>query len=64
MSNENQGTIKVKPWDGISGDFVVIDADQFNPDFHEKLEEEPKLTPAQAKAKAKAEADAKAGKQA
>lgn len=36
MSNS---TVKVKPWDGVPGDFVVIDADQFDPDIHEKIED-------------------------
>ena len=39
MSTQTQGTMKVKPWHQSQGDFVVIDADQFDPDFHEKFEE-------------------------
>lgn len=37
MSN---GTIKVKPWDKSQGDHVIIDEDQFDPEFHEKVEDE------------------------
>lgn len=31
-------TIKVKPWGQGQGDFVLINEDEFNPDFHEHLD--------------------------
>jgi hypothetical protein len=33
-------TIKVKPWSDDHGDFVLINEDEFNPDFHELLDED------------------------
>lgn len=33
-------TIKVKPWGQGQGDFVIINAEDFDPNFHEKLEED------------------------
>jgi len=33
-------TIKVKPWGQGQGDFVIINAEDFNPEFHVKLEED------------------------
>ena len=32
--------MKVKPWGEDQGDFVLIDEDDFNPDVHEKFEED------------------------
>jgi len=37
-------TIKVKPWGEGQGDYVVINAEDFDPEHHEKLEDEPKRT--------------------
>lgn len=34
-------TMKVKPWDNIEGDYVLIEADNFDPDMHEPYEESP-----------------------
>lgn len=31
-------TIKVKPWGKDQGDFVLINEDEFNPDFHERID--------------------------
>lgn len=33
-------TIKVKPWGLGQGDFVIINTEDFDPNFHEKLEED------------------------
>jgi hypothetical protein len=30
-------TMKVKPWGEGQGDFVVIEEEDFNPDFHQKF---------------------------
>lgn len=32
-------TMKVKPWGEGQGDHVVINAEDFNPEFHKKLDE-------------------------
>lgn len=37
-------TIKVKPWSEDQGEYVVINADDFDPEQHEKLDDEPKRT--------------------
>ena len=37
-------TIKVKPWGEGQGDYVVINAEDFDQEQHEKLEDEPKRT--------------------
>ena len=37
-------TIKVKPWGEGQGDYVVINAEDFDPEQYEKLEDEPKRT--------------------
>lgn len=34
--------IKCKPWGKGQGDFVYLDADQFDPKVHEKYEHKPK----------------------
>ena len=37
-------TVKVKPWHESQGDHVVINAEDFDPAIHEKLEEKPEET--------------------
>jgi hypothetical protein len=38
-------TIKVKPWGKGQGEFVLIDEDSFNPEFHTLYGEAPEGTP-------------------
>jgi hypothetical protein len=33
-------TIKVKPWGEGQGEFVIVNAEDFNPDFHKRYEAE------------------------
>lgn len=37
-------TIKVKPWGDDQGEYVVINVEDFDPEQHEKLDDEPKRT--------------------
>ncbi len=37
--------MKVKPWGDGQGDFVLIDEDDFNPEVHEKLEDDQQAEP-------------------
>jgi len=37
-------TIKVKPWGEDQGEFVLINAEDFDAEKHELLEDEPKKT--------------------
>jgi hypothetical protein len=35
-------TIKVKPWGEGQGEYVLINAEDFNPEIHEEFDAEPK----------------------
>lgn len=39
------GILKVQPWGEGQGDFVIIDEETFDKDFHKIYEEKPKRTP-------------------
>lgn len=43
-------TMKVKPWGKDQGEFVIINADDFDPSFHKPLEEEKPAPKRKAKA--------------
>jgi hypothetical protein len=34
-------TIKVKPWGKDQGEYVIIEEEDFNPEIHEKADQEP-----------------------
>ena len=36
------GTLKVKPWGEGQGDYVIIDEENYNKDFHKLYEEQEK----------------------
>lgn len=52
------GVIKVKPWGKDQGDHVLIEAEDFNPDFHQMHDEEkPKAEKPKAKTEEKPKAE-------